>query len=58
MLIKPMVLIGLLHTLIAETLAAVEAVHQMHLLGVQSLVGQIQAAARSVVQRMAAGLCH
>lgn len=58
MLINPMVLIGPLHTPIAESLEAVEAVHQVHLLGVQSLVGQIQAAAHSVVQRMAAGRCY
>lgn len=58
MLIKQMVLIGPLHTLVAESLAAVEAVHQLQLQGVQSLVGQIQAAAHSAVQRMDVDLCH
>jgi len=58
MLIRPIGFIGPLHTPIAESLVAVEAVHQVHLLGVQKRVGQIQVAAHSVVQRMAAGLCH
>jgi hypothetical protein len=53
-----MIFIGPLHTPIAETLVAAEAVHQVHLSAVQSLVGRIQVAAHSVVQRMVAGLCH